>query len=189
MSATNRGAIRHAGDFYETPSWCVELLLKELDIWPNATIVDPGCGTGAISRALVSGSEVALQVTGIEADTQLWNQARNSVAAGNLNSRIRWIRDDYLLHHDRYDFAIGNPPYNQAMEFVQHAIATCDTVCMLLRLNWLGSKKRKEWLQAHPCDVYVLSGRPSFTSDGKTDATEYAWFVWGPGVSSKITIL
>ena len=33
-------------------------------------------------------------------------------------------------------------------------------------------------MRAHPPRVHVSPKRPSFTPDGKTDATEYAWFTW-----------
>jgi hypothetical protein len=50
---------------------------------------------------------------------------------------------------------------------------------MLLRLNFLGAQRRRDWWKAHePAALFVLSARPSFTQDGKTDATDYAWFAW-----------
>jgi hypothetical protein len=36
---------------------------------------------------------------------------------------------------------------------------------------------------AHKPDVFVLSDRPSFTENGKTDASEYGYWVWGPGTT------
>jgi len=51
---------------------------------------------------------------------------------------------------------------------------------MLLRLNFLASRKRHGWWNLHrPSALFVLSQRPSFTEDGQTDATDYAWFYWG----------
>ena len=53
---------------------------------------------------------------------------------------------------------------------------------MLLRLNWLES--RKKLVEEFPCDVWILPNRPSFgrNKEGKigTDATAYAWFHWSP---------
>ncbi len=40
-------------------------------------------------------------------------------------------------------------------------------------------------------EVCVIPRRPSFTGDGKTDATEYAWFLWGtdrPGTWSILRV-
>ena len=77
-----------------------------------------------------------------------------------------------------------NPPYRQAADFVRKALECSESdakVCALLRLNFLGSsRKRIDLVGPGSClkAVHVLSRRPSFTGDGKTDACEYAWFVW-----------
>ena len=60
---------------------------------------------------------------------------------------------------------------------------------MLLRLNWLGSEDRAAWLRRHPPSVYVLPNRPSFVEGGGTDATEYAWFIWGEGFGGTLSVL
>ncbi|QXL90608.1 hypothetical protein [Salmonella phage NINP13076] len=50
---------------------------------------------------------------------------------------------------------------------------------MLLRIGFLESMKRWEWWQENPISsLLILSQRPSFTDDGKTDGSGYAWFVW-----------
>ncbi len=40
-----------------------------------------------------------------------------------------------------------------------------------------------------PCDVFVLSRRPSFLGNGMTDSSAYAWFVWGPGRGGRWSLL
>ena len=80
---------------------------------------------------------------------------------------------------------ISNPPFKNAFEFIQKALDdVCDDgyVVMLLRLNFLGSKVRNEWLRNNmPSEIYVHSKRMSFTDNGKTDSIEYAHFVWRKG--------
>ena len=78
----------------------------------------------------------------------------------------------------RYAVCCGNPPYAAALEFVQHAMRFAPLVVMLLRLNWLASAKRAEWMRGHTPSVFVLPDRPSFVGTGG-DATDYAWLVWG----------
>ena len=82
---------------------------------------------------------------------------------------------------EKFDYIIGNPPYSLAQEFLEKCfeIASENTkIIMLLRTNFLESKKRYEFWQKHPVNgLYVLSKRPSFTGKG-TDATSYSWFVW-----------
>ena len=99
---------------------------------------------------------------------------------------------DYLTSDSSGDFGddltvVMNPPYRDAAEFVRAAllsVAVGRKVCALLRLNFLGSSSKRldlfEWgseLRA----VHVLARRPSFTGDGRSDACEYAWFVWESG--------
>lgn len=65
-----------------------------------------------------------------------------------------------------------------------------ENIAFLLRLNFLGSKDRRDWWQTRmPTALYVLTPRPKFLmrdgsevlgKNGKpgTDSCEYAWFVW-----------
>ena len=77
----------------------------------------------------------------------------------------------------------------------------------LLRLNFLGSKKRRNWLAREQPNVYILPDRPCFgptldkeTGDWKrhpktgklklsTDSIEYAWFEFGAHTTGKWTLL
>ena len=64
-----------------------------------------------------------------------------------------------------------------ALREFRDSLEHAQCVVMLLRINFLGSKKRYGfWKKNPPQAMYVLSKRPSFTGKG-TDATEYAWFV------------
>ena len=89
-----------------------------------------------------------------------------------------------------FDAVIMNPPYKQAMEFVQRArkLMGRRTVAALLRLSFLESQKRRAFWQENPADVYVLSRRPSFTAGG-TDSAAYAWFVWSREPGGRLSIL
>lgn len=81
-----------------------------------------------------------------------------------------------------FDLVVSNPPFSLAQEFVERASAFCKptgTVCFLMLLQFLGSSKRKELFDAYPvASVDVIRPRPSFASDGSTDAREYAVFRW-----------
>lgn len=171
MSATNRSDVRRDLDFYETPAWCTNAILDQLPTCPTASVLEPGCGTGAIARVLRERG--FSNVTGIELDPLQAEQAKQEcyTVAGNFL--------DPLRYWGVYDLVIGNPPCSEAEAFVRRARSLGDMVAMLLRLNWLSGQKRAEFHRQVPAHVYVLPRRPSFTGDGKTDATEYAWFVWG----------
>ncbi len=153
MSATNRGAIRIQSDFYPTPESAFEPLIPYLP--KGKYIWEPASGDGRLIRWMVE--------AGLEA------------GGNDLNSGY-----DFLADTEISDCIVTNPPYSSAMEFAAHAVLHADEVFLLLRINFLGSKKRKAWFQANePSALFVLSQRPSFTGSG-TDATEYAWYYWGP---------
>ena len=208
MSATGRnleGNERHADDFYETPAWCTRAILPHLGTpigfdpetgrtkrQPPKTVLDAGCGTGAILRACGGfWSAYDQQLIGIEKDVGRVRQANEHEAYPDSDLYFECgdffdVKGDCFeispqLNPVRmpFDLVISNPPYGDAEKFVEHALTIGRTCCFLLRLNWLASKKRAAFHRAHPSDVFVLPRRPSFTNGG-TDATEYAWFVWGP---------
>jgi hypothetical protein len=87
---------------------------------------------------------------------------------------------DFLKDDRRHFCIVTNPPFSLAFEFCQHAVSHSDHIFLLLRLNFLGSQKRERWFSQHEPDaLFILSKRPSFVN-GRTDATEYAWYYWGP---------
>jgi hypothetical protein len=169
MSATNRGGARAALDFYSTPAWVTHALLRF--ITPGPRVLDPCAGDGSILKHLGQGAR------GYELDAVRATTAQTSglaVTCRDSLSTNSW---------DSPSMVIMNPPYSLSEAFVRRALEEVQAdgmVCALLRLGWLASKKRKEFHRTFLADVHILSRRPSFTPDGKTDTSEYAWFVW-PG--------
>jgi hypothetical protein len=173
MSATNRGAKRKAADFYPTPAYCVSRLLDSVPLPPGRWL-EPGAGSGAIIRATRGDPRVAdVWWTAIENRSLSWGPLANA-----LGPEDRLVRADFLYHDialERFTLALGNPPYRLAAEFIERALGLAPRVIFLLRLNFLGSRKRVPFFRRVGMpDVHVLAERPSFTGGG-TDATEYAW--------------
>jgi hypothetical protein len=151
MSATNRGAKRNENDFYPTPEYSIFPLLDEIDFSLVNSFVEPCRGAGAIYDLV---------------DCE--NKQYAEISEGK----------DYFEMSFESDLIITNPPFSVAIEFLEKSLKESKTVVYLLRLNFLGSQKRKKfWDINKPTHLFVLSKRPSFTG-GKTDSTEYAWFVW-----------
>lgn len=77
-----------------------------------------------------------------------------------------------------YRIVFGNPPYKHAQEHIEHAFALgADEVWFLLRTGFSGSLRRYD--MHRECGLMhksELVPRPSFTGDGKTDGSEYAFF-------------
>ena len=165
MSAKNRGAKVAPHEFYPTPRKTVEALIGELgdyglDILKYGLMCgDPCAGDSAIITAFVKN-----QIT----EPSQWEWAEIREGKDYLKSGMT----------GPVDAIITNPPFSLATDFIDRSLDEGMFVAYLLRLNFWGSRKRKEWWQGkEPTHQFTLSERPSFTGKG-TDATEYAWFVW-----------
>ncbi len=218
MSATNRNGLkRHEGDFYETPAWCIDLILDELGLGPSfeGYVIDPGSGTGAIAERVAKRCPRA-DVQGIEKNPELVAKAKASrlpSVAFDCASFLTYTPDGVA------DLVIGNPPYQEmrwdpnkivvkkgkptgeiggfvcvdpalAEKFIRRALEVTSRkgrVAMLLRGTFMVPKVRREF-RALPCDLFFLERRPSFNGSG-CDATDYAWTVWGPKSGGKWKVL
>ena len=180
MSSTNRGTVREKNDRYLTPAWCVDRLFENHNFRHSLgdirAILEPCAGSGDIALAvekhlpnrawslcdLDEANHYDLQVAG--------NQESSSCICDFLEMSPEYERPVY-------DLIVTNPPFKLAMEFVKQSFKEARSVAMLLRLNWLASASRQEWMRMHTPDVYVLPNRPDFTGSGG-DATEYCWACW-----------
>lgn len=143
-------------------------------------LLEPCAGNGAIVRA-VEGRYPGLYTWElVERDMEMCRDLRE-YQQHNPAKVVVTMHGNFLRHYDddgRTGAVIMNPPYSWAEEFVRRCLEITPRVAALLRLNFLGGKSRRDWLSETRPSVYVLPNRPSFRVDGRTDATEYAWFVW-----------
>lgn len=177
MSSTNRGADRHISDYYVTPVNEIKKFWEEFkkhnDIIDIDYVLDPSSGGG--KGHLMSYPEA------------LKDEEFDITTLDIREDSLSTLKGDYLeTKFDKpFDMIITNPPFAWALEFVQKALDEVEDggyVIMLLRLNFLGSRTRNEWLRNNmPYEIYVHGKRMSFTDDGKTDSIEYAHFVWKKG--------
>lgn len=175
---------RHENDAYYTPGKTTRLILKAIGAelrllmtQPDFRVVEPSAGTGSIVRELIRWGVDPSQIEAVDLD----ERALEKVAAMNVQTHCK----DFRLFTPKKPctLVMGNPPYGDDLpvEFHRHIMSWKHKprmVVMLLRLNWLGAQGRLWFHRQNPSDVYVLPERPSYTGDGQTDGTEYAWFVW-----------
>jgi hypothetical protein len=163
-------------DFFPTPPGVTKAFIEACPL-PDGLWCEPAAGEGHIINAV--GKREGWATFDIR-----------PVPAPTL-SDVHWAPYDFLQHDEsvRFNVIITNPPFYLAEEFVRKALRCADHVVMLLRLAFLESRKREDFHTEFPSDVYVLSRRPSFTSNGATDSCAYGWFVWGPGRGGRWTIL
>jgi hypothetical protein len=166
MSSTNRGSVRSPDDLYETPEWCTEVIMKEMKM--QEPILE--CAVGKSKKILNILKKVYTDVVGLDINE-------------DFNPDI-WT--DYLtwFPDKKYKTIITNPPFSYALEFIKKSLEIVDegdTVIMLLRLNFLESKKRFDfWKYNMPIKIIVMAERPKFFGN-KSDSICYAWFVWQKG--------
>jgi hypothetical protein len=177
-------------DFYETPEAATYPIMAECimggpaDDWH--VVLDLGCGDGRLGRAATAAYEFAdpdVKGTtyGVEIDPERAEIAsRNGVltSEGPLE----------FFDHQQVpapDLVISNPPFSEALEFLEFAHAYKSyghhpEILFLLPVGYLGSRGRHAFWKANPPDAMrVFSKRLSFTGDGKTANADYAWFYWG----------
>jgi SAM-dependent methyltransferase len=190
MSATNRGAVRSEGDFYRTPEISTLAIVRALatrgcpTCGPSGgglgSILDAGCGDGAITAALIFSGVPAARILGVDVSAEL-------VESYSARTGSKGIVADYLTSDIETDTVFMNPPFSHAYEFIAHARELAACVVALVRCGWLEGAKSKQperlaLLKQHPPDVYFLTSRPSFgpNAAGKkgTDASAYVWLVW-----------
>lgn len=161
MSSTSRGGARETDDFYSTPEWCTRLILPKLA--PFKTMIEPGCGTGAIARVVKSHSP-DVQIFGADISNERLELARPHLEwnlYGSFLDWFPWTKD--------FDIVLGNPPYELALDFIRHSLGMCNRVVFLLRVNFLASKERASFHREHPSHLHILPRRPSFARSVKCE--------------------
>lgn len=181
MSATNRGKQRREHDAYYTPPWCVERLLEDPDL-PfdlSGLWLEPTAGNGDIILPF-GDRQIFWTACDIRPECRLpLHRLGAHVHIGDFRKSSHTMKANLRSHNQAlFDVAISNPPFGIAEDIMTTCMKFARFTCLFLRINYLASKGRCSFLRTFPPDVFVLPNRPSFTGDGKTDATEYAWFIW-----------
>ena len=178
LGASNHSKeIREENDYYATEPRAVKLLLDEETF--NANIWECACGELHISNVL--------------------NEYGYNVRNSDLIKRVDEIEQlDFLQSNEKWHGdIITNPPYKYAQEFIEKSIDLIEDgnkVAMLLRLQFLEGKRRKELFKKYPPKyVYVFSGRINCAKNGdfityNSSALSYAWFVWEKGYKGETII-
>ena len=168
---------REKYDYYATPSKTTRLLLDELIL--EGSIYEPACGEGHISKVLKE----------YYPNTNIYST--DLIDRGYGQGGIDFLNHDY--GDWKVDNIITNPPFKFAKEFVEKGLELAnDKVIMLMKIQFLESQGRKEFLENSPLKyVYCFSERQATMRNGwelnpKTGkpwstALFLAWFVWEKG--------
>lgn len=114
MSATNRGSTRKPHDFYPTPIPTIETFLDVFPLRGGIEVLEPGAGSGNIIKTLQKYGDFSIDAVEIRPE-----EAQHLQDLG-----VNVIIDDFLSMDlgKKYDLIIGNPPFNQAIEFVEKCL-------------------------------------------------------------------
>lgn len=170
----DRRAERRALDHYVTPSWCADRFLEKFSV-PASRILDPCAARGELITAAqpyFPFAQFAACELNDEYEADLREPTEGAVVIGDFLERFP------LFKKVGIDLVLTNPPYAKAEEFIRASLEVAPVVAMLLRINFLASQKRRDWLHQQRPGIFVLPNRPSFTGEGG-DQTEYAWFTFG----------
>jgi hypothetical protein len=191
MSSTNRSNVRdfHVLDYYVTP---IEPILQFFERFceedylytsKNDVFLDP-CAGGDIDNEM--SYPKALRKFGFDGVIETIDIREDSLAQRKEN--FLKFQEPY-----KYDVVITNPPFNIALDIINKSFDVVKDggfIIMLLRLNFFGGQKRKEfWKENMPLYSFVHSKRMSFTKNGSTDSIEYMHCVWKKGLRTKSTKL
>jgi hypothetical protein len=167
---------REENDFYATPPMEVFNILQYEKL--IGTVLEPCCGMGHMAEGILK--------CGINNKLIATDLIDRGYGQGNID----FVTYDY---NRRFDNVITNPPFKYAKEFVGRALQISNKyVIMLLKIQFLESKIRKEFLVNSPLKyIYVFSERQSTLKDGleinpmnnKPWSTTLllAWFIWEVG--------
>lgn len=209
MSSTNRGSDRSTDDYYSSPSWGVDALLRRLPPLAGKRILEPSAGTGGIVRRLLAAG--ATKIVAIEPDPDRAASIQHApevlVRMAERRPYVIATRLEAWAHGaQRFDLVVMNPPFSLALEHVEKAIsllAPGGLCAALLRVAFACSQKRAPFRARHPFDMFLLAQRPGFATEkriggstasqqalfgdepveapepGQTDSADYAWFLFG----------
>ncbi len=143
---------------------------------PPASILDVGAGTGPWGRGAAERWPTA-RLVGVEESTEPPEPSYHGWRYGDVRT-MPW--------YERFSLVTGNPPFNIAEACVRRGLELVvkgGLVYFLLRLAFLESVGRGEglWTAFPPRKAWVFAKRPSFTQDGRTDATAYMMCLWQEG--------
>jgi hypothetical protein len=190
MSSKGRGADSVESDFYATPAWATEAILRTLPRWLNSLaildhsreravrILEPCAGKGAIVDVLRAWYPLA-EIHAVELDRKRFEHIE---AAGKCD-RV-WCGDfaEWKGDGQPYDLVITNPPFTCAISIIERTLPLIHPngghAVHLLRQAILASDERAPFWKRHAAQQNILPRRPSFARSlkcGEPKAKRCGW--------------
>jgi len=174
MSATGRSDVRQRDDFYETPDYCVDELLRYVSIPRTAHICEPCAGSGAIVKRLLHHGFQSIEAMELcpTRGAPLFSLPLASVQIGDALT---------LTPCYDVDVTISNPPYRPAQAIIERWLTlTPGVVAMLLRLDFIAAKCRRSLMGGKLPDLFVFERRPSYVRNVRYVVVKAKKIIAGP---------
>lgn len=171
--------VRRKNDFYPTPEFATQELLKSVEIMGG--VLECCAGANDIARPLAGNAR------------KIWTNDndfdRHHPFHFDAADKHGWM--DFRRECGDMDWVVTNPPFNQAALIVPLAYSFAGIgIAMLLRLSFLEPvEDRGAWLNKHPPTDLIVLPRISFTGNGKTDSVTCAWMVWRKGATQQRIVI
>lgn len=178
MSSKNYRSVSRALDRYPTPLKLVRAAFEQLcevaDWLPGTrSVLEPGAGPGTfIHMAKQYCHYLTDEPVGVELEPWEWT-----------HGPFQCVQKDFLewKPRRRFDFIPANPPFTYAEEFLRHSRNLLEPdghMFYLARVGLAGTKQRRElWKEINLLEFWLIRPRPSFTEDGQSDSSEYAFLL------------
>lgn len=159
MSQRASGWERKANDLYETPSWVTQALIPHLP-WTGGVCWEPAAGSGKMAAVLDN------HFTVVSTDQDRGEPFLGFGCAAEATS------------------IITNPPYNQAQEFIEHALKLLEPskgmAAFLLRVDFDSAKTRAHLFADNPAwfKKVVLLKRIVWFKGEKSPSFNHAWYLF-----------
>lgn len=170
---------RKENDYYDTPSWCVETLLRHIGDVRGKYIWEPAAGNHSIAEVLEDhGARV------FTSDIKKYDHEHDVLEdfLGEDDATIFNQQD----HCKSYDWIITNPPYGPsnrtAVKFAERALQLVPNVALLLTAKFDFGKTRTHLFRDNErfWGKIALLDRPQWFPDGEyaSGTEDYAWYIW-----------
>lgn len=198
---------RVALDYYATPDWCVRALLAACPVFADAaTVLDPSCGSGNILNEMKWCSmKVGMDIDPLRiAEAKRVTPWSRQLFVRDAMSKTPWPASDVIVMNPPYSLAFEFVQRAVATKRPTAALLRLAFMGTNGRRLWQRANpsdvyvlsKRPSFRWSYTCKgkksgcawtAYVAPGTkiPLCPACGKqtklvtTDASEYAWFVWG----------
>lgn len=153
--------MRQKDDFYPTPEYVTDILLKNYHF--DGPIWECACGDGRMSEVLKKHGYHVVSTDLI--DRGYYDRTPKAI--------------DFLLENTKAENIVTNPPFNLAYEFIVQGLRLADKcLALLLPIRYLTGKTRVSLYKDNPpSKIIVIPNKVDFVGNGNP-VMEFAWFVW-----------